>query len=146
MGNMDELQSLSLKIAELKKHGRKTIPLALKEQILRAVEMSNLHLDKAADILNLHPMTFYKWKRSLKRKPEEEARRVGKSDISISKKSSRAFSKKHRHGKGDAFIELLPPAALSSSVTAMAVPSSKTTNQVLLEIDLGHGTLLRIYR
>ncbi|MBF0208734.1 MAG: hypothetical protein HQK53_17845 [Oligoflexia bacterium] len=132
---MNELQNLSKKIADLKISGRKTIPLSLKEEVVRAIESSDINLDAAAEILNLHPMTFYKWRRYLKRK--------GNSKKATKSASSGKDYKKY----SDSFIEINPstPPSKTTSVTPTTCSS-----QLFLEISLDNGVhynaLLRIYR
>lgn len=129
---MNELQSLASEIAKLKKTGRKTIPLLLKEQIVKTIERSDLPVGQAANILNLHAMTFYKWRRYLKRKAD------------VSRKTPRpVIVKKNRKRIKDDFIEILPSAVMPPSVNTSL---SNGNGQLFLEIDLGKGMLMRLYR
>lgn len=136
---MNELHSLSLQLTKLKETGQK-IPVILKEQVIKAIENSNLPLNEAADILNLHSMTFYKWRHKLNKNLDIQKRPSNVKKVRV-KKNKKRYKKDNFQKKNDS-LELLP-AQLSQSIP---MPSSKTTNQLFLEINLGHGASVRIYR
>jgi IS30 family transposase len=135
---MNELQSLSLQLTKLKETGQTKVPIVLQTQIISAIENSNLSVKEAANVLNLHHMTFYKWRHKLKKNAVILTKA---SQVKAVRKYKKRCKQNHVQ-KQDDFLELLSPQ-LSQ---AIATSPSKTINQLFLEINLGHGASVRIYR
>lgn len=136
---MNELQSLSSQLTKLKEAGQNKIPVSLKEEIVRAIETSRLSLDEAVNIFKIHPMTFYKWRRKLMNNT------VSANTVTVrtvTTKKNKKYKKRKIIQKKDNFIELLPPAIPPS----ISILPKNTSKQLFLEIELGHGNSLRIYR
>ena len=131
---MNKLQTLSLELDKIRETGQKRIPPVLKKQILQAIEESGTPLIEASDILKLHPMTLYKWKRNPVKNNTSKTRRR-KNTV-----KNKIFNK-HNSGKNhNDFVELV------STQISQAITPDKAIHSLFIEINLGQGAFLRVYR
>ncbi len=108
---MNDLFTLSTQIKSLRKNGKLHIPISLQKEILKTIESKHIPMDQAADVLGLHQMTFYKWRRKLNKK-------VVPCEFTV----------------------------LPSTPTIPPIIPALSTPVPFLEIDLGSGCMLRIFK
>jgi len=136
---MEALKSLSLEISQLRANGQKKIPLELKNKILKYMEEMDDSIESCADVLKLHCTTIHRWKRSLKKVGFSS---VPKKNGPIGRKKTQSLP---RRAKKEKFVELFPPIKPEIPLIGETY-TQKTHESLFIEINLGNGAILRVYR
>jgi hypothetical protein len=116
---MTELLSLSNDIKKIRDEGKRYIPVDLQNKILKKIDLLQLSPKEAGKKLDIHPITFSKWRR----------KRAGKFN-------------NHKKVKGI----IVDKELTNQQFIELPRIVGKTGPNLFIELDLGMGAYLRIYR